>query len=631
MKNNISKYIASALILASVFAGCQEFVQEPIIRQDKGHASLTIAIDMPVKDAATKSIASDPRNNGGTWTDWEKFVDASLLYNFTLFVIDENNTLVAYRNIMSGSDDINATNGFYASNAVDQSAVTGEAVKVTFSATEPLHGNVEILSPGNYKLIAVANYAPIEYEGNVYAGLGVEAEDGTDNTNGSGDFNAIISDIISSFDTSAGIADFDSANHQDFFTYTLNSGEDRVCKLRPQPLVMIRNITLEEGDNSINGMLSRTFARIRLEAQRNDLNDIFSVHKLEFKASYASQKAYLFNDVAAGTGVNLYDDFDLFGTINEEDGSVSGGSAGSLDVYSEDCIIPASAFTFSDNETISHVLVDCYLLEGMVKADYAFSFTTTYWEQATSGSATQNYMITSFTDGSGSSVGITSMNVYIHDESSSSGWGSSLSHYLLYANREGVYSTDGTMETSGYIDDVSEGADLDPEYIWRINLIDTDGYPAYTSQVGVAYGVLESIGTGLYLQPYDGSADMTPKISYQESELIFKINFSGQHEIGTVFCKYGDTYYYLDSSSDHVLSWVEYTGTEASILTASSSSSFTSSVYQMLTFSTIGGSRGTTTQVPVEKEIVSVGGGSTGYNEVSRNQFFHGIIPVGIQ
>lgn len=629
-----------------------------IVNTQEGYAELTISLNTPSLQVSTRTLASDPKNQGGSWTTWEKFVDGALLYHVTIFVVKDG-TLVAYRDFYSESSDIKAEdaaeggNGFYETSAVNISASTGTAVKATFTSAAQMHGDIERLTPGDYKVIAVANYAPIESDGNSYAGLGVSTED--DNatngisSGGDNDFTNIVKSILENFNKSSGLNDFTQtgANGSAFFTYKLNSGTDRVCKQLPQPLVMIRNVTLSSGKNQLTGLLSRTFARVRLEVKRTDVNDVFAVHDLEFQNSYASQNAYLFNDVKAGTGVNLYDHFSLFGTINDNGTVSDDGTAGPLDETSDDCIIPASGFTFHDNETNEYVMLDCYILEGRVKADYAFSFTATYWAGATGGTATENYRIGAFSsfmggkDGNEQMTGLSEVNVYIHDESVGTGMNvseSSLPKYLLYSDTENIYSTTGDMVTSEELDDVGENADLDPIYIWRINLVEKDGYPKYENftldangniangsanpGIGVAYGNLLSIGSGLYLQPYSGQD--TPTLGTESAELIFRINFKGNCEVGTVFCNVNGNYYYLDCDN-HVLSWKQYTGTESTILGTSTDTNY-------LTFSTIGGSQGTTTNITINKPIsTSVNGSSsTGYNEIRRNDFYYGIIPISL-
>ena len=606
---------------------------EPKVEVENGYANLTISMNVPSLKVESRTLASDPKNQGGSWTNWEKFVDGALLYRVTLFVIDSNNKLVAYRNFHSGSGDIKPEtdamggNGFYETSAVNTSATTGVAVKATFNSANPMHGKIEKLQPGDYQIIAVANYAPITAsdsglfpEGETvttYSGLGNVAEDDGNNNGLGGDFTNIVNTIISSFNPSSGLPDFSQTgtNGSSFFTYKLNSGTDRVCKQLPQPLVMIRKVTLQtDKKNEVRGLLSRTFARVRLEVKNNDKSTLIGVSNLSFQNNYASQNAYLFNDVAAGDN-NLYNHFSLYGTVTD-DGTVTDGTAGTLVVTSPDAITPASTDMKRLPAGVTNTMLDCYILEGKISAEFAFSFTATYWANAQGGTATANYRITSFYGGSGNdSYGLLEFFVYIRDSSGSS------SNYILTSNTENIFSQEGTVTatTPGSVD-LGETV-LDPKYIWEISL---NVEPTESNERGVATGYLQCIGSGLYLQAYDGSGDMTPKLGDEKSEVIFKINFRNQVENGTIYCIHDGKYYYLDSDSSHNLKWVEYGELSGGITTSTPSS------YEYLAFETIPGNKGTQKDVEIKKAITNSSGTGTGTNEIVRNDFFYGIIPISI-
>ena len=309
MKTNFYKYIFGGLVGLVALTGCNTLVEEPAYTDTPvTQASLTIEMALPVEVAQTKSIANDPRNSSNTWSEWDKYTDGTLLYNLTLFVVNADGKLVGYRQIHQGSQDVDQLNGFYDGDVVNTGASNGTAVKITFPQSDPLHGNVELLGAGNYTLIAVANHAAVTSGEKSYAGLGKAAEDGTQNYNGGGDFNQIVSGIISSFTAANGLPGFNAGNYPSFFNYRLNAGADRVCRLNPQPLVMIRKVTLGEGNNTVQGELSRTFARIRLEVNNRSENTILDISDLEFISSFASQSAYLLNDVEAGNA-NFFSNF----------------------------------------------------------------------------------------------------------------------------------------------------------------------------------------------------------------------------------------------------------------------------------------------------------------------------------
>ena len=587
---------------------CEKSIDNASTSTNEGYANLTISLDSPALQFSTRTLASDPKNAGGSWTNWEKFCDGALLYQVTIFVVKDG-TLVAYRNLYSGSKDIDEGNGFYENenSAVNIDATTGVAVQATFDSSNPIHGNIERLKAGTYQIIAVANYAPITTENTdlfadgetaaTYAGLGAVAEDGTDTYNGDGNFSSIVSSIISNFNTTTGLPDFtkDGKNGSALFTYQLNSGDDRVCKILPQPLVMIRNVTLNIGDNSVGGKLSRTFARIRLEVKNNDNSSMIGISALSFQDNYASQKTYLFNDVAAGTA-NMYQNFALYES-----------SKGAIGVTSEDAITPASSTIKRLPAGVTNTMLDCYILEGMISAEYAFEFWATHWTSGSNQGTTANYHITSFYANEGNSgYGLLDFMVYLRDSTGSS------SKYLLGSETDNQFSQSGTVKTT-YISELAEGYVIEPKYVWEIVLTSDT---SYSSQVGQATGTLQSLSSGLYLQPYDGSTDMTPKLADAPGALTYKINFGGQVENGTIFSYYDGYYYYLDSDSNHTLSWVKG-GTSIS------------SSYEFLAFETIPGEKGSAETITVQKSITN-SSATVSTNEIVRNDFFYGIIPLSI-
>ena len=284
------------------FSSCQEEVlldEKTELEQDQvngEYADLEISMNAPALQVESRTLASDPKNQGGSWTNWEKFVDGALLYRVTIFVIDNNDKLVAYRNFFTGSDDIGKNgetnngqewifgdNGFYEytddnlwSGTVNTTATTGIAVKATFSSDNPMHGSIEKLQPGIYKIIAVANYAPITDNDTglfaesetveTYNGLGSVAEDDENNNGLGGDFTTLVNALTINNTIDGNFTGKDNIFENDggVFSYQLNSGTDRICKLLPQPLVMIRKVTLESGQNKVSVVLGVVPGRVEL-------------------------------------------------------------------------------------------------------------------------------------------------------------------------------------------------------------------------------------------------------------------------------------------------------------------------------------------------------------------------------
>lgn len=616
-------YILFSLFGLACFSSCSNVLEDENLgticeTNTNGNGDLIISMNLPALDIESRSIAGDPKNAADNWTTWEKYCDGALLYRVTLFVVDSLGTLVAYRDFYSGSGDIQPENsefggnGFYKDEAVDTASSNGIAVKATFKAKYPLHGPKEMLQTGKYTVYAVANYSAITSDDNIYNGLGSASEDGTgtDVYNGvGGDFTTIVTNITTTFkDSENGIANFrNSTTGKPFFEYQLNSGIDRVCKMQPQPLVMIREVELtNNASTTLNGLLARTFARIRLTVKNTDATAMIGVSALSFNGAYASKYAYLFNDVAANpTTANLYAHFALYAT-----------SGGQLTVSSEDAIIPFESTMKRLVAGTAYNIFDCYILEGMIEADYAFQFTATHWTSGTSGSSTANYRIESW-DGSGNDeYGLLDFMVYVRKTTNAS------DYYIMEAVPTIVNDvvTGGFMKVSTTsVTESKEGSTtpLAPQYVWEIQPTETQ----LSSKEGTANGQFFSIGYSLYLQAYDGDNDYTPKLAYSKSptELYFKINFSGQDEKGTIFCQYDGYWYYINSTTGL---WTKGSTINTSLSNISS--------YEKLLFGTIPGQAGSAATESITQPIVMSSSGTTGKNQVVRNDFFWGTIPVKV-
>ena len=229
-----------AVFSVFLFFSCTE---EKVVEQDftpdsiAEPVNLTFTIERPDVSVGTRGYA-DMENWDTTdgWSLWEKYVDGRLFYRVTLFLLDNNNRLVAYRDIYKGSSDISKDNGFLNSNGeVDTNLEYSDRVKVSFLFEAPLHGDIEKLQQGKYRLMAVANYSQCTAtnqlgEQQSYSGLN--------------NLTGIIDGIKSSFDENTGIADFISTYHETFIDYKLDAGSDRVCAQQPQALSLVKDIAL---------------------------------------------------------------------------------------------------------------------------------------------------------------------------------------------------------------------------------------------------------------------------------------------------------------------------------------------------------------------------------------------------
>lgn len=664
--NNMKNYIHILLvaIICMCITSCNkiEILPNNNLEEQKSnnHASLVVSLETPLK-VFSRTLADDPYNEDTDtpWTEWEQFCDGALLYRVTLFVIDQNNTMVAYRDIYKDSKDIDDGNGFYDGTQVVSDASTGIQVKATFSYENynEDHGPIERLKAGTYKLMAVANYSPITSGDHEYSGLGKEEEDSSDeNTKiytGNGDFTDIISSFIgSNFPSDTGIGSFTEENSNTdsniykFFHYEQNSGEDRVCKILPQPLVMYReDIVLEEGKTTeVDGLLSRTFARIRLEVKNTDTENgsIIDVSNLVFAEAYASQKAYLFNDVTSGD--NLFEDFELYDD-----------SKGNLGVTSKDAIIPgpssSESTTVMGNQTVT--LFDCYILEGKIESNtkYTFSFDASYSAKMQDGDATSNCRITSFysntqypSSGQNVSYGLLDPSFYLFIRA-----GTDNETNLFSANQEkkciDVIEEENAGDESGNNggpggnQSTTTAFTLDPEYIWEITLTgDPEMIKAgnNNTEAYAATGYLKSVSTGLYLQPYGGvENDNSLKLAKEPAEIYYRLNFQGEDERGTIFSKYGESWYYIEIDDKGKAYWKEVDSlTSLDDYTAVKNNQETRYEFdfQKITFETIVAVPVSNVNETVQQHFyyypTTEGGTKTQLLEIVRNDFYRGIVQV---
>lgn len=530
MKGKLLKYLAICLSGLLLFTDCD--VIETSSPEGKGStADLRFSVNVPLIEVDTRTIASDPDNVSDEWTDWEKYVDGRMLYRVTIFVVDADDRLVAYRDFYGGSSDVDASsgneNGFWEADHVNPDAQTGIAVKATFLADAPMHGDVERLQAGRYTVMAVANYSPYAADGVSYAGLGASE----DIVNGAdGDFAGIVDGILADFneDPANGITDFNADSYPEFFNYRLDAGSDMVCSMKPQPLVMIRAVDVQAGvENHLDGELSRTFARIRINVRNNSAN-LLSITDLSFEDSFASQHAYLFNDIYAADDVNLHGHFDLHALTK-----------GKIDVTSEDAIVANRAKTdlFEGTE---ETIFDAYILEGQIGTSlYAYTFTATYKGTMEPGTGTNNIMLSDIRTVCG--------------------------YYLFIRNstrnsRNCIISDENTLAVGDIGSTGDNIRDIDPDFIWKVeNLrnVTSLGNQAYSATCNA-----RSCGTGLYLQPYDGSQDRTARLGSQPADLEIRMNCRGVDEFGTFLCEYNGKTYCINGSGE----WTEY-GNSYQILT----------------------------------------------------------------
>lgn len=361
----IRKFCITVVSVLLMFSCTKEDVSEQTSDFAAEPASLSFTVDLPRPGVSTRGYA-DMENWGNAqgWSLWDKYVDGRAFYRITLFLIDDQNTLVAYRDIYKGSSDLSAENGFVGSNGnVDTGLEYSDKARVTFRYENPVHGDAERLHRGRYRLMAVANYSgctATDRNGvsQTYAGLGVAS---------------VVDGIKSAFGTSnaTGIANFVTAYKNSFIDFKLDAGTDRVCPQQPQALTLVKDINLSPGENSISEELIRTYARLRIVVQNNSYHETkdltLTVGNLALSNNYAQRYAYLFGEP---------DNEDRFYDNTLSRGAITMNSADAIKAFASTKVDEIDSNTPGSNE---EVVFDAYILESRdLTNDYTYTLGLAY-------------------------------------------------------------------------------------------------------------------------------------------------------------------------------------------------------------------------------------------------------------
>lgn len=244
----VFKYFFLALV-CFLMAGCNKFSEfDP---SQVGEATLTLQLNAPGIGIELKSVSSSPTETS-TWSQWERAVDGRYLYRVTAFLLD-GNRLVAV-------EDLN---------------LSGEQKETTLT----FNGN---FTHGTYKLMVVANYSAHT------------AEDGVNGDKSYGGLDGFADRVQSVIDANSAIDNF-TTSYSDLLNFKIAS-EEGICKRVPQPLTLIKDIELHPGSNEIEGELSRTYSRIRIEVE-NQSDEELSISSLNFSGLFTQTEAYIFDNV----------------------------------------------------------------------------------------------------------------------------------------------------------------------------------------------------------------------------------------------------------------------------------------------------------------------------------------------
>lgn len=390
--------IYTLLLLAAL--SCRKQETPAIVADSPEAASLTLTVEIPKISLATKSasissienghIVSDPFGNDlANWTDNEKLIDGRLMYRLTIFLINrETGYLAGYRDIYLGSEDFRGSsdtqygaNGFKDGNTVIDKKYGEEAV-ISFKYDHPLHNisqddghtetpiSPEQLDRGEYRIIAVANWAPVDLEIQNEGTTVTQTYPGITDHDGNEVLTGYVESLKNEFKAQTPTKHKlfrDYERYQDLLDCTLHSDPEQfLCDLTPQPLILVQDFVLDPGENYVSLQLKRCWARIRVTVENISNHDL-TVHSLSFGDNTTKDETFLFaapgNEEATLPLPSPGHEHASYGApkIEEEEGL---SHYNALKSFKPETIIPGLDLSSADavQDNIS-VLFDGYILE----------------------------------------------------------------------------------------------------------------------------------------------------------------------------------------------------------------------------------------------------------------------------
>ena len=228
------RYIIGCLLVWLV--SCQQhevvnLVEEPV----------ELSFKLSVSENGSRGNVSENPTNTTNWTQVEKVVDGRYLYTVSVYLVDVNKKIVAYKDV----------------------TVDNQATEKTVTFDKSYN-----LNQGTYTLMAVANHEDYTIGETTYQS-GLNTDWGTMGVNTSADV---------------------------LLNKTIGSSSDYISpKDVIQPLSLMKEIELHAGQNEVKGELVRTFARFRIEVKNNSGTENLKVNDLIFSDNFAQKSAYVFD------------------------------------------------------------------------------------------------------------------------------------------------------------------------------------------------------------------------------------------------------------------------------------------------------------------------------------------------
>lgn len=261
--------------------------------------------------AATRGVTDSPSDTS-SWSQAERAVDGRYIYTLSVYIVD------AKKNIVASKENI----------TVDNQATE---VVVKFDKSPDLKRGV-------HTLMAVANNSNHTI-GNTTLNSGLTA------ALAAGSYDALMNNKIS-------------------------SGDDYVSpKDVVQPLSLMKEFEIHAGENFVEGELTRTFARLRIEVKNNSGSLPLKINNLTFSSNFAQKESYVFDD---GSDKKY----------SSQTGAIVATSDGALQPFMRDNnenykTIPAQS---------SAVVYDGYQLESKATTENGFTYTLDMSYEGTSSS-----------------------------------------------------------------------------------------------------------------------------------------------------------------------------------------------------------------------------------------------------
>lgn len=363
--------------------------------------SLTLKLATGV---TTRGNVTDSPSNADSWTQAERAVDGRYIYSLSVYIID------AEKNIVASQENI---------------AVSNQATEVVVKFDKS-----EKLQRGVHTLMAVAN--------------------NVDHTIGNTTLNS-------------GITQWAASSYNDLMNSKIAVGSDFVSpKDVVQPLSLMKEFEIHAGSNFVEGELTRTFARVRIEVKNDSGSLPLKINGVTFSNNFAQQSAYVFDD---GSDRKYF----------TPTGAITSTSNNALQPFVRDN--NANYKTIPSQS--SAVVYDGYQLESKADGEFTYTLDMTY------DGTVASYDIFSASNAAISNV--STLNSNISDES----------YFLIYNTTTGKYlSANGNSVTTSAL---SNFENIGTDNVWQITNsgnsyyirnVETKGYmQAVSNNSAVTLGV----------------------------------------------------------------------------------------------------------------------------------------------